>query len=173
MKLIQELDKNDSSLSKSYIAIDEGETIIRSHFIGGYDNRYGELFIPEGVEVIEKHAFLYCGYHTIYFPKSLKIIKDELFSESFDSRYRRDLTIVYNGSSVDFMELAKVQEENVCESDGFDHYPYYSGNSRWVTYYRCFDNETSYIEVKCLEDNVTLLYGTKNRNNDELPKIKG
>lgn len=70
------------------------------------------------------------------------------------------------------MKIAAVKTESVYESDGFDRYPYYSGGGRWVTYHRCFDDYMPHIEVKCLEDGVTLLYGTHNRKNDEPPKIK-
>ncbi|MBQ7307433.1 MAG: hypothetical protein IJW82_02795 [Clostridia bacterium] len=95
-----------------------------------------------------------------------------MFSVSSIQSYRKKISIIYNGISEDFKKIAKVKTESEYVTDGFDRYPYYSGNSRWVTYYRCFDNDTQEIEVKCLEDNVTLLYGTLNRKDDELPKIK-
>ena len=47
----------------------------------------------------------------------------------------------------------------------------YSGSSRWVTYYRCFDKKASDIEAVCT-NGITLLYGSRHRKDDEEPKVK-
>lgn len=164
MKLIQEKTKDSA---KSVIEIENGETVLRSEvFYGAEKIKFGELIIPEGIEEIVPNAFSDCFFSVLYFPKSLKALGRKLF------RMASDIKIIYAGNSKDFMQIAAVKEESVCESDGFDRYPYYSGGARWVTYYRSFDEQTGAIEVVCQEDGVTLLYGTKYRHDGELPKIK-
>ena len=130
----------------------------------------GTVYIPEGIEVIDKYTFAYMRFHTYYFPKSLTELRNNLFSIEVNY-YSDKIRIVYAGTSEEFKRIAAVRKEEVCESGGFDRYPYYSGGSRWVTYYRCFDNEAADIEVDC-SDGVTLLYGSRHRKDNEPPKIK-
>lgn len=128
----------------------------------------GELIIPEGIEEIESEAFNHIGieYSLYHFPKSLKTLGIKVLPAYAKTK------IIYGGSSEQFKELAKIQEESVYESDGFDRYPYYSGNSRWVTYYNGFDGMAISAEVYCKEDGVTLLYGSLYRKGNEEPKVK-
>ena len=172
MKLRQEVNENDEKLSRSYIELEENETDIEHLCIESGVLRKGELYIPEGAKVIKKHALYYGGFHTYYFPKSLVKLERSLFSIDSIYRYVRKANIIYPGTSLEFMNIAEIVKEEKCESDGYDHYPYYSGGSRWVTYYHCFDNYTYEIEVQCQGDGVTLLYGTKYREDDEPPKVK-
>ena len=80
---------------------------------------------------------------------------------------------MYNGTSQRFIEIATERMESRYETDGFDRYPYYSGGSRWVTYYHSFDERVANIEVECTQDGVTLLYGTmRNRPQGVQPKVK-
>lgn len=125
MKLIQEKTQDSA---KSVIEIENGETVLRSGFFNGREIiKFGELFLPEGIEKIEPRAFSECFFSVLHFPKSLKILDRKLFRMASDKR------IIYAGNSKDFMQIAAAKEESVCESDGFDRYPYYSGGSRWVT----------------------------------------
>ena len=128
----------------------------------------GELFIPEGIEDIGDMAFNHLGvdFKIFHFPKSLTHI-----GENMISGYSR-VKIFYAGSSEAFLNLAKIREEQEYVSDGYDHYPYYSGNSGWVSKYYCFDGIADTVEVYCEEDGVTLLYGTRHRTDGNPPKVK-
>ena len=128
----------------------------------------GELIIPEGIEEIEDMAFNHLGvrFNVYHLPKSLVRI-----GENVMPGYSR-VKMFYEGTSNGFKSIAKIREESVYESDGFDRYPYYSGNSAWVTHYYCFDGLAQSVEVYCKEDGVTLLYGTHHRRDGEPPKIK-
>jgi len=171
MKITRITDSESTKNYKSYIEADENERVLKQFFIIGSaiqngGSEYGELFIPEGIEEIENGAFDYLGlyYHTFHFPRSLKALGEKLFDSS--------VKIFYEGSSEEFMKLDKVREESVCESDGYDHYPYYSGGSRWVTRYHSFDEGVSEVEVHCMDDGITLLYGKEYRTGNNPPKIK-
>ncbi len=170
MKLIQSWDQENPDLSQSFIELEENETILKSGFMASQIRGCGEIHIPEGIEEIETGTFAGKFYHTYYFPKSLKRLGDHLFADDY---YTFKIKVVYPGSSQDFIALAAETSEEKYESDGFDHYPYYSGGSRWVTYYHCFDTKASDIEVLCMQDGVTLLYGTnKNRDEGQPPEVK-
>ena len=169
MKLDCFINDENRAISEFRIELEEGEWMLQSHSVSfprGLE--FGTVYIPEGIKVIDKYTFAYMKFHTYYFPKSLEEVRDHLFSTEY---YSNKIRIVYAGTSEEFKVIAAVRKEEVCESDGFDRYPYYSGGSRWVTYYRCFDNKASDIEVECA-DGVTLLYGARNRKEDEPPKIK-
>ena len=169
MKLISHINADDRTKSTFTIELDDGEQLLAQHSVDfPYCDCYGELFIPEGIQKIGDYALSGTQFHTIHFPKSLKELGNPLFSANY---YFPKVTIVYAGTSAEFQTVAAIKKEEVLESDGFDHYPYYSGGSRWVTYYRCFDDHTSNIEVVCT-DGVTLLYGRKHRREDAAPKIK-
>ena len=171
MKLNCSVNKEDLALSEFRIEAEEGEWMLQSHsvdFPGGMN--FGTVYIPEGIEVIDKYTFSYMRFHTYYFPKSLTELRNNLFSIEVNY-YSDKIKIVYAGTSEEFKKIAAVRKEEVCESGGFDRYPYYSGGSRWVTYYRCFDNEAADIEVDC-SDGVTLLYGSRHRKDNEPPKVK-
>ena len=72
MKLIQHLNENDLSLSRSYIEIENNETVLHNKLFSNYKSKFGELYIPEGIEKIAKYTFYGdFNYHTFYFPKSL------------------------------------------------------------------------------------------------------
>ena len=173
MKLTVITDENDRYYNRSYIEREnENETILRHSFLGRCYG-FGELFVPEGIEVIERSAFygdLY--YHTIHLPKSLVKLGEYLFSPNPDGLWRVKKKIVYHGTSEDFQKLAVTRTENVCESDGFDRSPYYSGGSRWVTKYHAFDSYAGEVTVECTEDGVTLLYGANHRKDSEPPRVK-
>lgn len=170
MKIIE--NKIDGELPKSTVCPDSGEQIIDEWFFYFYEKKSGplegELIIPEGIVEIEKRAFAHLGvkYNVYRLPKSLKRLGENLIYYSY-------VKLIYPGRSEEFKSIATVREESVYESDGFDRYPYYSGGSRWVTHYHCFDSSTEYVEVYCEADGVTLLYGTRNRRDNEEPKIKG
>lgn len=168
MKIIRELNEENKYLSKTYLQLSEGETVVPSWLFDRESELDGELYIPEGIEEIKDRAFSnrVC-YHTFYFPKSLKKPGDSLFS-----MYTYKIKVVYAGNSADFMALAAPWEQSVYERDGYDRYPYYSGGSRWVTYYYAFDRASRNVEVYCAEDGVTLLYGKDHREDDQPPKIK-
>lgn len=168
MRYHYEINEENPRLSRTYIEAEEGETVIPSGLFclaGAYE---GEVFIPEGIEEIKDQVFYNrLSYHTYHFPKSLKALGDSLFSQ-----YVYSVKVIYEGSSAEFMAIAKPREESVWESDGFDRYPYYSGGSRWVTYYYAFDRASRHVEVFCKADGVTLLYGRDNRSENRPPKIK-
>lgn len=172
MKLIQNVNESDRELSKSYLEREGDERVLKRDFMAEQKTPFGELAIPEGIEAIERGAFEGKFYHTYYFPKSLTRIGENLFEIfSYNTIYK--IRIVYNGTSEAFIKLAADRKEETYESDGFDHYPYYSGSGRWVTKYYSFDARVSDIEVECTEDGVTLLYGTmRNREEGELPRVK-
>lgn len=168
MRYYHEINEEDPRRNKTFIEIDEGETVLPSALFGLAGALQGEVFIPEGVEELEARLFANrLSFHTYHFPKSLKTLGDSLFST-----YIPTVKVIYAGNSADFIEIGKAWEQSVCESDGFDHYPYYSGGSRWVLYWYAFDRNSDYVEVYCKEDGVTLLYGRKNRKGSQLPKIK-
>lgn len=171
MKLRFEYNENEPRRSRTYVEKAECETVLtKNPFYCDERTLIGELHIPEGVERIQKHAFVGCHYRTFYFPSTLTSLEEDLFSSGFSLRYRVPVTIIYNGTSEAFMALAEPRVESVYETDGYDHYPYYSGNSAWVTKYFAFDTDTESITVNCT-DGVTLLYGSENRKEDEPPKI--
>ena len=171
MKLIKEINRDNPVLSKTYVQINEGETYLQKLLFYTSDTE-GELFIPEGIEDIETYCFAGRNYHIYHFPKSLKELGEGLFSAEYSLRPWFTVKIIFDGTSEEFINLGQGKAEEVCESDGYDHYPYYSGGSRWVTVYHTFDKDTESIEVECLGDGVTLLYGYKNRKGCEPPKIK-
>ena len=169
MKLIRNYNEEYPGKSADRIELGEGETVLTQSLFIGQGDLYGELTVPEGIEVIEDRAFARLGirYHTFYFPKSLKSIGERIF-------YYDDygpVKVIYAGGSEAFKALATVCKEEVYESDGFDRYPYYSGGSRRVTRYHCFDTSVRWIHVYCTEDGVTLLYGTSYRSDDKEPKV--
>ena len=171
MRLRFEYNENEPRCSRTYVERAEWETVLtKSPFYCDERTLIGELHIPEGVERIQKMVFVGCHYHTFYFPGTLTCLEENLFSIGSSQCYHLPVTIIYNGTSETFMELAKPRVESVYETDGYDHYPYYSGNSAWVTKYFAFDTDTDEITVKCA-DGVTLLYGNKNRKEDEPPTI--
>lgn len=168
MRYNYEINEENPRLSKTYIEAEEGETVIPSALFGLAGALEGEVFIPEGIEVIEDKVFYNrLSYHTYHFPKSLKELGDSLFNQ-----YVYSVKVIYEGSSAEFMAIAKPWEKAVLESDGFDRYPYYSGGSHWVTYYYAFDRASRSVEVFCKADGVTLLYGRDNRSENQPPKIK-
>ena len=162
----------DRTLNKNYIELEDGEYRLDQYFFNKlsyeYGYIYGELYIPEGVEDIPDHCFgSALAIHTYYFPKTLEKISHSLWHYSYIKDY---IKIVYKGSSDDFIKIAKTEVKEEYETDGFDRYPYYSGNSRWVTHYYSFDTDVKHIEVYCEEDNVFLDYGYGYRKNDEIPE---
>ncbi len=168
MKLVQNINEENHSLSVSYIETEKGESLLTDRAFRDRKETLGECHIPEGIEVIKREAFKFVDFHTVYLPKSIQQLERDIFS-----MYQAyPIKIFYPGTSEEFQKIAPITKEEVCESDGFDRYPYYSGGSRWVTYYRAFDGHVKDIEVVCEGDGVTLLYGTKNRRDDEPPKIK-
>ena len=168
MKLIQNINEENSALSTFHIEITEGEDCISDWIFRQCQADGGELFIPEGIEVIKREAFKWNNFHTIHLSKSIQTLERNIFS----LYSRTPTTIIYPGTSEEFMKVGAIIEEEVCESDGYDHYPYYSGNSQYVTYYRCFDRSPMSIEVVCEGDGVTLLYGEPNRSDGAPPKTK-
>ena len=81
MKLNCSVNKEDLALSEFRIEAEEGEWMLQSHsvdFPGGMD--FGTVYIPEGIEVIDKYTFSYMRFHTYYFPKSLTELRNNLFS---------------------------------------------------------------------------------------------
>lgn len=169
MKLFYEINKEIPADSVYRVELEEGETVFGQHSAPfPYGICCGTLYLPEGIETIDRSAFYDNRFHTIYFPKSLRELREHIFSPEY---YSPKVTIVYPGTSEEFKAIATVKKEEVLESDGFDRYPYYSGGSRWVTYYRCFDNKASDVEVVCA-DGITLLYGSRHRQDEEEPKVK-
>ncbi len=172
MKLIRNVNESDMELSKSYLEREGDERVLTRAFMAEQKTPFGELFIPEGIEELERGAFEGKFYHTYHFPQSLTRIGENLF-EIYGYNTIYTVKIIYNGSSEAFIKLAEDRKEEKYESDGYDQYPYYSGGSRWVTHYYSFDARVSSIEVECAEDGVTLLYGTmRNREEGEPPKVK-
>ena len=168
MKLIQNIDKEIPSRSVFRIELQEGENCLSDWIFRNCEEKVGELYIPEGIEMIKREAFKWNEFHTVHLPKSIKQLERDIFSLYSCG----DTKMIYPGTSLEFMQVGAVEKEEICESDGYDRYPYYSGNSEWVTYYRCFDRSPKSIEVVCEGDGVTLLYGIKNRADAESPKVK-
>ena len=81
MKLIRNYNEEYPGKSADRIELGEGETVLTQSLFIGQGDLYGELTVPEGIEVIEDRAFARLGirYHTFYFPKSLKSIGERLF----------------------------------------------------------------------------------------------
>ncbi len=78
---------------------------------------------------------------TYYLPKSLEKLNRALWHYSYTKIH---IKIIYKGNSDDFIKIGKTELKEVYETDGYDRYPYYSGNSRWVTHYYSFDE---HVEV--------------------------
>ena len=169
MELIQIKHEESLELYRAAVKAGAGETVLGPSLFARYEGHFGELTIPEGIKELENGTLAgNVFYHTVRFPKSLKKLGFNLFGA-----YTAHVKIIYAGSSAEFMRLAKVQKERVYETDGYDKYPYYSGNSGWITYYYSFDGgNVREIEVLCEKDGVTLLYGILHRREDAAPKIK-
>ena len=170
MKLIRNYNEEYPEKSADRIELKEGDTVLTQSLFIGQGDLYGELTVPEGIEVIEDRAFARLGtrYHTFCLPKSLKKVGVNIFYYDDNGPVK----VIYAGDSETFKALAAARKEQVYESDGFDRYPYYSGGSRWVTRYYSFDASVKRIHVYCAEDGVTLLYGTSYRSDDKEPKVK-
>ena len=168
MKLIAEINEENRDDSVFRVSVDGADTVFRSHSVD-FPFCRGTLVLEEGVEGVERYSLSGTYFHTIVLPKSLETLGERLFSAF--SYYSVKTVLRYAGTSEEFQRIAAVREEEVLESDGFDRYPYYSGNSCWVTYYRAFDNDASDLEVVCA-DGVTLLYGARHRKDAEPPKVK-
>ena len=138
MKVIRNTENPEKIVSR--VAPEAGERVIDKWFFYHLSMQKdaqlsGELIIPEGIEEIEDMAFNHPGvnYTVYHFPKSLARLGVKVLPGY------SIVKIIYAGSSEQFINLVKIREESVYESDGFDRYPYYSGNSAWVTHYYCFD----------------------------------
>jgi len=158
----------DRTLNKNYIEIENNEWKLDQYFFNNRYPIYGELYIPEGIKEILGYCFgSEVRIHTYYLPKSLEKLNRALWHYSYSKVH---IKIIYKGNSDDFIKIGKTEVKEVYESDGYDRYPYYSGNSRWITHYYSFDEQVEHVEVYCEEDNVYVDYGYKYRKNDELPK---
>ena len=172
MKFTSKINEENSELSISYIEKEGDERAVTKSFMHDKKPAFGELHITEGIKELEYGAFVDKFYHTYFFPKSLEKVGENLF-EIYNYNTISKIKIVYPGTSEEFMKIAPERVEEKFESDGFDRYPYYSGGSRWVTYYHSFDDRVADIEVECEGDGVTLLYGNmRNREEGKPPEIK-
>ena len=172
MKVTTFENSSDKMLNKNIVELENNECILNQYFFNSLCYKigplYGELIIPEGIIEIKEGCFgSVLMIHTYHFPKTLKKIHRSLWNYT----YMKDhIKVVYKGTSDEFIEIAKTEVKEVCESDGFDRYPYYSGGSRWVTHYYSFDVDVKHVEVYCEEDDTYLDYGYSFRKNDEIPK---